>query len=460
MRFRPCTLVLASILCAACGKADAGSPDSGIPSRRPADPKAAAAWDQPARCGLSAYQWIDSPEIGTVVAWEEMSDYQLTPQGITSLLDSSGFHIARPLTYKTRVYRYRYRTQDRGVETQATAMLGLPDVPSRPAFPVLLFLHGTSGFNDKCAPSRDFLNPFMVAALVSFGYVVVAPDYLGMNGMGAPATQLHPYVVAEPTAIASLDAVRAARELLEGKLRSRVAADPGILVLGGSQGGHSALMVARYGPYYSPEENVIAVAASVPPADLVAETQRDTNVAVGGSANVAAIITAHADWYHADLSAMLVPPFDTSIPQDMRQQCEVGSLVRGATQVGQVFTGSARSSAAAGLVDDSPLSCMLRRSSLPQMPLERLSNAPTLFVLSELDELVATPLERLAFDALCAQGMALEYLECAGAGHTAGAVGSLSEQLDFLDARRKGEPWPAEKQCQRSAPVVCSGTAK
>ena len=39
--------------------------------------------------------------------------------------------------------------------------------------------------------------------------VVAAPDYLGMNGFGAPAEALHPYIVAEPTAVASLDAVRA-----------------------------------------------------------------------------------------------------------------------------------------------------------------------------------------------------------------------------------------------------------
>lgn len=74
------------------------------------------------------------------------------------------------------------------------------------------------------------------------------------------------------------------------------------------------------------------------------------------------------------------------------------------------------------------------------------------------DELVDTPIERDSFDSLCARGFALEYLECAGADHVGGAVGSLAEQIDFLAARRRGDPWPAEVPCVRTPPVLCSGT--
>ena len=44
-------------------------------------------------------------------------------------------------------------------------------------------------------------------------------------------------------------------------------------------------------------------------------------------------------------------------------------------------------------------------------------------------------------------------------GRLTGAVGSISEQTYFLDARRAGEPWPAEKRCVRGPAVTCSGLA-
>lgn len=46
--------------------------------------------------------------------------------------------------------------------------------------------------------------------LASSGYVVVAPNYISLRAFGDPTGFLHPYLVGQPTAIASLDAVRAA----------------------------------------------------------------------------------------------------------------------------------------------------------------------------------------------------------------------------------------------------------
>ena len=152
--------------------------------------------------------------------------------------------------YDVRVFRIRYTTQDRGKATEATGFVALPKVPeelSELRVDLLIYLHGTAGFSDGCAPSASILDPIAGAALASFGHVVVAPDYLGMNGNGPPSTQLHPYVIAEPTAIASLDAARAARELLVAVDQPGLLARPDVLVLGGSQGGHAALAVAGHG---------------------------------------------------------------------------------------------------------------------------------------------------------------------------------------------------------------------
>jgi hypothetical protein len=87
--------------------------------------------------------------------------------------------------------------------------------------PIVLWTHGTQGFVDACGSTAQGLsggagNLF----LATLGYAVAAPDYLGMNGWGEPSGFLHPYIAPEPKAVASLDAVRAARGLrLCGLLR-------------------------------------------------------------------------------------------------------------------------------------------------------------------------------------------------------------------------------------------------
>lgn len=71
------------------------------------------------------------------------------------------------------------------------------------------------------------------------GYVTAMPDYLGF---GASRHIVHPYAIAEPTATATIDMLRAARNLaeaLEVSLRDEV------FLSGHSQGGHATLATQR-----------------------------------------------------------------------------------------------------------------------------------------------------------------------------------------------------------------------
>ncbi len=451
-----------ALLILACGGGNAAptQPDAG--SRRPDDPRVQAQWDAPARCGAASYQWIDSPVLGSVVAWELL--LEIDPLALEQILRSLALDVGRPLAYPVRVYKIRYGTQDRGALTEATGLVAVPmlDGGRGEPMPLLAYLHGTSGFSDGCAPSAGLFDRYAVAAIASTGYVAVGPDYLGMNGFGAPSTQLHPYLVGEPTAIASLDAARAARALVTGsELGAPLAVAPGLSILGGSQGGHAAFVTARFQPYYAADEPIVAVASSVTPADVVTEMSLGIAMQRKSTDNAAAILTAFADWYRADLTEILSEPYATNVPAFMETECGLGGALAGSSGPEDVFTQTVRTAAAQGFPDevDAPFAtCAIRENSIPHTSLAALSTPPILFMLSELDTLVDTPTERLAFDALCAQGMKLEYLECAGVDHTEGATGSFREQLDFLDARRRGAAWPSERQCVRSAPVVCSGT--
>lgn len=426
------------------------------------DPKVAALRASPAVCGAPPYTWLDDARLGEPVASEPVLGDRVTVADIQALFDLAGAESPVPLLYSVQVHRFRYVTQDRGALREATALLAFPNLQGLPSpdVPLITFLHGTTGATDACAPSGSIADPYLAAAFAAAGYVYVAPDYLGMVSFGEPSPAIHPYLVAEPTAIASLDAVRAARRLLAGALDVGVRPRPGTLVMGGSQGGHASLFVARYQPYYAPEEEVIAVAASVPPADLVAEAQHSATQIADGNRNVAGLLAGYADWYGIPLSEGLASPFDVQVPERLLAGCNLGDLLDPAQTVEEMFSEGFLRSARRGFPEgDSRFGCALRANSLMHTSVEPLSNPPTLFVLSELDELVYTAAERMAFEWLCDQGLALEYLECAGASHTEGALASLREQVTFLQDRAAGVPWDPARICHRSAPVVCSGMA-
>ncbi len=424
-----------------------------------ADPRIQAHWENPSRCGQATYAWRDDLALGEVLEWHPGSPLglfeELTVDALERLMQDSGRDLGVTLGHDVASYRLRYRTQDRGARTDATGILAVP-LPASTAsdvFPLMIYFHGSAGLNDSCAPSGGLGDYLVSMALASMGYVVVTPDYLGLRSMGAPSEELHAYVLGEPTAITSLDSARAARRLLP-ELDLGVTLNEQVVYFGGSQGGHASLFAARFAPYYAPDLLPLAVVASVPPADIVAELVRATETRVDATVNTANVLPAWGDWYGLDNSALLMPPLDTDIPLWLHEHCGIGG-VPGSATLEEIFTAPFLASASAGFTGDDPWSCAVRENSLPHTSVASLMSIPTLFVLSENDELVHTPAERLAFDTLCEQGMEMEYLECAGATHTEGAVGSVTAQLEFLRARLAGETWPAAVRCDRTPPVAC-----
>lgn len=103
--------------------------------------------------------------------------------------------------------------------------------------------HGTTGLADQCAPSAN-QNVFWaeariaVAALLSRGWTVAAPDY---PGLGTP--QAHPYLIGASAGRSLIDSVRAAR-VLDSSL------GPQYVVDGHSQGGQGALFASQLAPSY------------------------------------------------------------------------------------------------------------------------------------------------------------------------------------------------------------------
>jgi dienelactone hydrolase len=419
-------------------------------------------------CGMPAFDWLPDGSTGGVLEDQlihEWSQVQILAVQVY-VEDESGVSFSRLPAHGVEVHRVRYQTQDRGAPIDATTMVVFPDEDGPDSFPVLLFLHGTCGFNDQCAPSRGiedsesdtYFNAVLMAFFSSWGYVVVAPDYIGLKSLGVPSPELHPYLVAEPTAIASWDAVRAASPVVFASTGQEAASQP-VVVWGASQGGHAAAFAVRYAPRYAPELVVAGAVWAIPPTDLLAHTTAALTTLRNASANTVAFLAAAEQWYGPlpnGLSPVILPPYDSELQPALMASCSPDTL-DGVTALDQVFTPALLDAVAAGnFASMTPWHCMAEENSLPRSPLRRLDDVPVLMVLGESDTLVDPALERASFAQLCSQGERIALLQCAGAGHTEAFFWSVDDALDFLEARLRNEV--LVEFCVETTPVTCSNT--
>jgi acetyl esterase/lipase len=279
----------------------------------------------------------------------------------------------------------------------------------------------------------------LLSLFASFGYIAVAPDYIWLKSLGAPTGFLHPYLVAEPTAIASLDAVRAAKKQLVG---SNIT--PGdVVVMGGSQGGHAAAFVNRYLPHYAPELVIKGSVWDVPPTDLLGQAKPALAQWSNPTKNMVAVTTTTEAWYAASpngLASAFLAPYATTIPAALATGCSGSDAITGATRETLFTPAFLAAGAQPGFGSLAPWGCYLSENSLPTTSVPKLDSIPSLFLLGENDELVNNTVERASFQKLCTQGHVLSYLECAGASHTKPLSYALDQWLDFLEARLAGTP--------------------
>ena len=174
-----------------------------------------------------------------------------------------------------RGWRILYSTSDsHGEPAVGSAFVMAPDqLPDGPR-PVILWTHGTVGIARPCAPSLfDDVStgiPAVPQALDN-GWVMVAPDYVGMGAEGDT-----PYLIGTGEAYSALDALRAAYQLDDVSLDQQQT-----VVWGHSQGGHAALWTAVLADGSAPDLTIDGVAALSPATDLVPLAQSVQGAAPG-----------------------------------------------------------------------------------------------------------------------------------------------------------------------------------
>jgi dienelactone hydrolase len=412
----------------------------------------------PAKCGAAPYIWRKDADLGAIISRGNKTTY--SADQLAALATAGNVALPRAPEFDVATVTLAYKTQDRGAATTSSATVVYPtSLPAGTQAPVLLLLHGTSGFRHACGPTSDPATQLLGAVFASYGWIVAIPDYLGLESMGDDYAALHPYLVGEATAIASLDAARAAVQQVSSE---GMCAKPELGVFGGSQGGHAALWVDRLAPYYAREFELLGTVATVPPSDLVAHTDRALRTLVSASANALATFSTQAQWYgqNSKLNQVLKPPYLTSVPAALEASCDPGNAVE-PTSLSDVFADGLLTQVASGSIATFPdFGCMVKENSLVDTSVARIvppsSSYGILFILGQADTLVDPAVERASYDKLCTAGLPLNYLECEGASHTKATAWSIPNILQFLDARKARMPFV--KACTRSNAQRCAGT--
>lgn len=413
----------------------------------------------PARCGMPAYAWLRDPSLGSVVSRVRSGTFSAS--SLQGLLTAAGVTLPRPITHSVQIDTVAYVTQDRGQLVQSSAAVAYPtDLADRTTLPTVLIAHGTSGWAPRCGPSVEVNFHSISAAFAGLGYVVVAPDYLGLESAGTAYGAPPPYLVGEPTAIASLDALRAGLRAISDQ-RIAACGDTNVVVWGASQGGHAALWIERLAPYYAREIHLQGVVAAIPATDVVGHAEHAFSSVVDTTHFFAAMFATAPSWYGLGdrLGEIFVAPHDADLPAALAASCDPTITV---DPLDGLLTATIRDAATAGTMSAlDPWGCVLRESSLLDTSIPRLSTASDpsygiLFITGENDSILSPAIERPGYDTLCASGVPLTYLECQGAGHVDAALWSLSETFDFLEARARGDAFTPN--CARPAASRCSGT--
>ena len=135
------------------------------------------------------------------------------------------------------LYKVTYLTPNvQGVSSTASGLLVAPDNFNK-IYPLLCYQHGTSSSKTD-VPSHLNGESQLATILSGMGYLVAAPDYLGLGD----SPGFHPYVHAATEASAAVDLLRAARDFAA---QEELQLNGQVFVTGYSQGGHAAMALHR-----------------------------------------------------------------------------------------------------------------------------------------------------------------------------------------------------------------------
>jgi len=332
-----------------------------------------------------------------------------------------------------QAWRVQYwTTNGNGQRLAVTGIVAAPmeAMPSRPRR-VIVWTHGAWGVAEKCAPS---LSPNFFAATagmdaVRSGYVVVAPDYIGLA-----SSTMHPFLVGEDTANAVLDAVRAAREI------PGAAAGADFAVWGESQGAHAALWTAIAARSHAPDLRLVATAAAAPPTDLAA------NLREGSDKNARALLLSFTLHSWSTLYGFSMDGIANRTNQGIIHRLAENNCIslEKKPKFGMILgvLTIVRATKNKDIAKIEPWGSFARANSVDPARVP----GPLLIAQSSKDTIIAPAVTRKFAKSVCRRGTALRWIEMTG-GHVDAARDSAQETIGWITARFDGNAPPND--CRR-----------
>lgn len=332
-----------------------------------------------------------------------------------------------------QAWRVQYwTTNGNGQRFAVTGIVAAPmeAIPPRPRR-VIAWTHGAWGIAEKCAPS---LSPNFFAATAGMdavrnGYVVVAPDYIGLAN-----PTMHPFLVGADTAQSVLDGVRAAREI------PGAAAGSDFAVWGESQGGHAALWTAIAARSYAPDLRLVATAAAAPPTDLAA------NLREGSDKNARALLLSFTLHSWSTLYGFSLDPIVNRANEGIVRRLAENNCVSfdKKPKLGTILgiLTIVRATKNKDIAKIEPFGSFARANSIDAARVP----GPLLIAQSSNDTIVASSVTRKFAKAVCRRGMQLRWIDMTG-DHGASARESAQETIGWITSRFDGNPPPND--CRR-----------
>lgn len=193
-----------------------------------------------------------------------------------------------------------------GKTVAVSGTVAIPDGRApKGGWPVISWLHGTTGVADVCAPSRDTVDGPVHDYLdiqhqnlqrwIDRGYAVVATDYQGLGTAGE-----HSYLVGEAEGRAAVDMVRAGRHVSPTLGREWLA-------YGHSQGGHAALYATDVAGRWAPELDLVGAVGLAPGSQLSAFVPQIRTLPVPGIASFLPLIVRGVETTGVSTAGLLTP---------------------------------------------------------------------------------------------------------------------------------------------------------
>lgn len=174
----------------------------------------------------------------------------------------------KPLTSGAHVYKILFRTERGDAASSpgySSALVFIPDTPRADKLPIIVGARGSRGQAEKCAvtkldPALQGINDDalrMIYPLVGSGYAFIVPDLAGYANFGAAGNPPSAYAQAADVGRGTLDGSRALKKLFP-------ALDDKVVLVGHSQGGHSALAALAMSETYGAAAPIVGTAVYAP----------------------------------------------------------------------------------------------------------------------------------------------------------------------------------------------------